>query len=149
MKKLLLMVSVCMFFSSFAFAQNQLQIIPESKNDTSANVQRIWEAWGTVWQQYQKEASSLKDDLWGQMASGIFTWTTLLDYLVYLVKFLSQLGIFVGACFIIYAGYIYATSIFGNKTDTWTTAIKNAIIGTIVITFSYAIMKAITVAFLT
>ena len=84
------------------------------------------------------------------MASGIFTWDTLLDYLVYLVKFLSQLGIFIGACFIIYAGYIYASNVFtGKEPSSGKTAISNAVIGVIVITFSYAIMRAITVAFLT
>jgi hypothetical protein len=47
---------------------------------------------------------------------------------------------------------LYATSIFNSDswaTSKWNTAIKNAIIWVIVITFSYAIMRAITAAFLT
>jgi hypothetical protein len=50
---------------------------------------------------------------------------------------------------IIYAGYLYASSIF----ESWNmakgkTAITNAIIGVLVIAFSYAIMKLLTSAFL-
>ncbi|HCB52035.1 TPA: hypothetical protein DEP21_05755 [Patescibacteria group bacterium] len=83
------------------------------------------------------------------MASGIFTWSTLLDYLVYLIRFMSQAGLFVGACFIIYAGYIYASHVFtGKSVSDGNKAITNAIVGVVIITFSYAIMKAVTAAFL-
>jgi hypothetical protein len=110
--------------------------------------------WWKVTDTYNEEAIKLQrnNDLWAQMASGIFTWDTLLDYLAYLIRFFSGVGLFVWAAFIIYAGYLYATSaLSGNSSATskWNTAIKNAIIGVIVIIFSYAIMKAITAAFLT
>jgi hypothetical protein len=83
------------------------------------------------------------------MASGIFTWETILDYLVYVIKFLSQAGLFVGACFIIYAGYIYGSSaLTGKDPSAGKTAIKNAIVGVLVVTFSYAIMKIVTAAFI-
>jgi hypothetical protein len=50
---------------------------------------------------------------------------------------------------IIYAGYIYASSVFtGKETGAGNKAIKNAIIGVLVIVFSYAIMKLITSAFI-
>ncbi|NOZ44413.1 MAG: hypothetical protein GXP45_04720 [bacterium] len=42
------------------------------------------------------------------------TWDTLLDYVVYLIKFLSQLGLVIGAIMFIYAGYMYATSVMGG-----------------------------------
>jgi hypothetical protein len=59
-------------------------------------------------------------------------------------------GILIGALMIIYAGYIYASSIFTGKESGWgKTAITNAIIGVLVIAFSYAIMKIITSAFIT
>jgi hypothetical protein len=47
-----------------------------------------------------------------QMASGIMTRNTLLNYVVYLVKFLSQIGLVIGAVMVIYAGYLYAMTIF-------------------------------------
>lgn len=147
---LLLLISLGMYGS--LFAQN-LQIIPEAKTGVETTVESIW-VWWHVWDEYNKKANDLQEkwDLWAQMASGVFTWDTLLDYLAYLIKFLSEVGIFVWACFIVYAWYLYATSIFSSDswaTSKWNTAIKNAIIWIIVITFSYAIMKAITAAFLT
>lgn len=147
----MLLISFGMYGS--LFAQN-LQIIPETDEDVWKVVNNVWKDWWKVWDNYNREAAALqeKGDLWAQMASGVFTWDTLLDYLAYLIKFLSEVGIFVWACFIVYAWYLYATSIFNSDswaTSKWNTAIKNAIIWVIVITFSYAIMKAITAAFLT
>ena len=77
------------------------------------------------------------------------TWDTILDYIVYLVRFLSQVGIVIGVIMIIYAGYLYATSIFSPSNMTkGKSAITNAIIGVLVVAFSYAIMKLLTSAFL-
>ncbi|MDR3169197.1 MAG: hypothetical protein LBU27_05595 [Candidatus Peribacteria bacterium] len=76
------------------------------------------------------------------------TRNTILQYLVYLVKFISQIGLVIGAGMIIYAGYLYATNIFGGKTTSGNSAIKYAIIGILVISFAYAIMKIFTSAFL-
>ena len=49
---------------------------------------------------------------------------------------------------IIYAGYMYATEIFGGKSGEGKKAITNAIIGILVISFSYAIMKILVSAFI-
>lgn len=74
---------------------------------------------------------------------------TLLDYVVYLVRFLSQIGIVIGVVMIIYAGYLYASSIFdASNMSKGKAALTNAIIGVLVIAFSYAIMKLLTSAFL-
>jgi hypothetical protein len=76
-------------------------------------------------------------------------WNTILTYFARFVNYLSQLGIFVWACFIVYAWYVYATAVFGSwKVEKGKTAITNAILGVIIITFSYAIMKAVMAAFL-
>ncbi|AHB41628.1 hypothetical protein P148_SR1C00001G0839 [candidate division SR1 bacterium RAAC1_SR1_1] len=153
MKYLVILIISLGFYGSL-FAQN-LEIIPELKpGDTVEKDVNEVGVGGHVWDEYNRQATEYQEDgnLAAQMASGIFTWDTLLDYLAYLIKFLSEIGIFVGACFIVYAGYLYATSIFNadsGATSKGNTAIKNAIIGVIVITFSYAIMKAITAAFLT
>jgi hypothetical protein len=50
---------------------------------------------------------------------------------------------------VIYAGYIYASSVFswGNASK-GNEAIQNAITGILVIAFSYAIMKLLTSAFI-
>jgi hypothetical protein len=66
-----------------------------------------------------------------------------------LASFLSQLGIAIGALMIIYAGYIYATAVFnGGNASAGKTAATRAILGSIVIIFSYAIVRILTRAFL-
>jgi hypothetical protein len=135
------------------FAQN-LQIIPEVKPSDGVEqaVTTIANSWWHVWDAYNQQARVFKEkkNLAAQLASWVFTWDTLLDYLAYLIKFLSEIWIFVGACFIVYAGYLYATNIFtGKDPSSANKAISNAVIGVLVITFSYAIMKAIVAAFLT
>jgi hypothetical protein len=71
------------------------------------------------------------------------TWNTIMDYLVFVVKFLSQLWLLVGVVFIIYAWYQYMLSVFKNS---WTPSktVKNAIIWVLIVVFSYAIMKTLT-----
>ncbi|MDR0370192.1 MAG: hypothetical protein LBH96_07025 [Candidatus Peribacteria bacterium] len=46
------------------------------------------------------------------MAGGIMNRKTLLEYVAYLIRFLSQIGLVIGAAMIIYAGYQYAITIF-------------------------------------
>lgn len=63
------------------------------------------------------------------------------------MRFLSQLALVIGAAMIIFAGYKYASAAFtgkpGGQED-----IKNAIIGILIVVFSYAIIKILTSAFL-
>lgn len=74
---------------------------------------------------------------------------TLLQYIVYLIKFLSQLGLLIGAIMLLYAGYQYATTIFGyGDPNTARKAIKNAIIGVVVVVASYAIWNGLIQLFL-
>lgn len=148
MKKI---IFVILFVCSFGISLAQdITIIPETQQDVWNIVNSVGVGW-EVWDKYNEQADKLQssEDLWAQMASGIFTWETILDYLVYVIKFLSQAGLFVGACFIIYAGYIYGSSaLTGKDPSAGKTAIKNAIVGVLVVTFSYAIMKIVTAAFI-
>ncbi len=138
----------------YSFAQqttNDFEIIPEatSGGKVTTAVDAVGQTGGNVWKAYNENAAALSGSVGDQIASGIMTRDTLLDYVVYLVRFLSQIGIFIGVVMIIYAGYLYASSIF----ESWNmakgkTAITNAIIGVLVIAFSYAIMKLLTSAFL-
>jgi len=132
-----------------SIASNDFEIIPkagDTKNVIDA-VSGVGAQWGKVRDTYNKKAGEL--NLWEQMASGIMTRDTLLDYVVYLVRFLSQIGLVIGVVMIIYAGYLYATSIFNpSGMSKGKSAIINAIIGVLVVAFSYAIMKLLTSAFL-
>lgn len=154
MKKLLLISMLLWMFmlpiNSFAQTSNDFEIIPKaSSGGVVEKAVNAVASWGNVWKIYNEQASGLQKNLWDQMASGIMTRDTLLDYVVYLVRFLSQIGIFIGVMMIIYAGYLYASSIFSaSNMSKGKSAITNAIIGVLVIAFSYAIMKLLTSAFL-
>lgn len=155
MKKFLLLIIMFQLCipSIIVFAQtpNDYEIIPEATNQDTVNgaVKAVGDNWGNVRDTYNQKASDMKNSIGDQMASGIMTRDTLLDYVVYLVRFLSQIGIVIGVVMIIYAGYLYASSIFSQSNmSKGKTALTNAIIGVLVVVFSYAIMKLLTSAFL-
>ncbi|HMS90805.1 MAG TPA: hypothetical protein PKC87_01165 [Candidatus Absconditabacterales bacterium] len=136
---------------SFAQTQNDFEIIPKatSGGGVSTAVEAVGKTGGSVRDTYNQEAKAMEGKVGDQIASGIMTRDTLLDYIVYLVRFLSQIGIVIGVLMIIYAGYLYASSIFSSSNmSKGKSAITNAIIGVLVIAFSYAIMKLLTSAFL-
>ncbi len=89
--------------------------------------------------------------LWNQFATGIMNRGTILCLVTQVVRFVSNMALVVWALMIIYAGYIYAMSVF--NTDTFGVgkgheAIKRAVIGIVVVTFSYAILNFVIEAFL-
>lgn len=151
MKKLLFLLFSILLISqtSQAIAQD-FEIIPKATDSNIwSKVDDIWQG-GKVREKYNQAATSMDGQVWDQFASWVFTRTTILDYLVYLIKFLSQAWLLIWACMIIYAWYIYASSAF-MWWDVWwgKKAITNAIIWVLVVVFSYAIMKLVTAAFLT
>lgn len=125
---------------------DNFEIIPKAENETKIEkaVEDVGSKWWRVWEMYNDEATKMDKEVGNQLASGIMTRDTLLDYVVYLVRFLSQLGLFIGWVMIIYAWYLYATSIFGWEDSKSNKVILNAVIGILVIAFSYAIMKLLT-----
>jgi hypothetical protein len=130
-------------------AGSNFEIVPQADSwgKVEQAVEKVWSQWGHVRDTYNEQASGMAGEVGNQLASGIMTRDTLLDYVVYLVRFLSQVGLLIGGLMVIYAGYLYATTIFGWWDATkWKKAITNAIIGILVIAFSYAIMKALTSA---
>lgn len=133
---------------SFADADS-LSIIPDGNEETITDaIKAIWSEWGSVIDNYNTEVAKLSCE--DQIASGIRDRWTILCYAVNLVSFLSQVGIFIGAMMIIYAGYIYATAVFnGGNASAGKTAVTRAILGVVVIVFSYAIVRIVTRAFLT
>lgn len=104
-------------------------------------IKNIWSSWKYVMEKYREEAKHLETK--EKVASWIMDRNTIMDYLVFVVQFLSQLGLLVWAGFIIYAWYNYMISVI-NKGKTSNAPILNAIIWIIIIIFSYAIMKTLT-----
>ncbi len=156
MKKIFLLVMGLV--ASWSLASAQLQIFPDdidgsekNKEEVNAVVESILtgNGWNTMDTYYQKAHELEAQWKCGvQLLSGVMTRSTILCYAKYVVKFVSQLGILIGAIMIIFAGYEYATFVFSGSTGQWAQKIKYAIIGVVVIVFSYAIMRIVTSAFL-
>ncbi len=128
---------------------SSFEIVPQADSGGTVEnaVTAVWSQGGHVRDTYNTQANNMKDSVGNQLASGIMTRNTLLDYTVYLVRFLSQVGLLIGGLMIIYAGYLYATTIFGwGDASKGKKAITNAIIGILIIAFSYAIIKLLTSA---
>ena len=122
-------------------------IMPKIDDDDvskiNTEIEDIWSVWWYVWENYNEAAQRMSGSVESQVASWIMNRDTIMNYLVFLVKFLSQLWLTVGAIFIMYAWYIYMLNVFGLKGSP-KTAIKNAIIWVIIVIFSYAILKFLT-----
>ena len=142
-----------MVFSSTVFAAtndaNSIQLIPVWNSGTIVWAYKTLTSSGSqhqFWDEYNKIAKSDDFDaskpkwLANQLSSGIMTWDTIIAYSWVIIKFISNLGLVVGAFFIILSGYQYAMSSFGTKEDNGS-AIKNAFIGIAVIATSYGIFR--------
>jgi hypothetical protein len=104
---------------------------------------------GVFWNIYNFKAKNLNGDVGAQIGSGIMNWDTILSLLGRVVIFLANGALVVGAAMIIYAGYMYAVSVFaGDHTSQANEAIKRAIIGIVIVIFSYAILRWVLHAFL-
>jgi len=149
-KKIWFFILLLVWAFGFSFCANAqsidwIQIIPELEDEELSEVQqavdKVWQTWWSVMDTYKIEASHLTTEQ--QLASWIMNRDTIVNYLVYVIKFLSQLWIVVGVVFIMYAWYKYMISVFAWW-KTPSTTIKNAIIWVIIVIFSYAIMKVLT-----
>ena len=147
-----------LFLTVFAFSvltpavfavENNFEIIPESNTNVSQDVSDVGKAGGSVWDKLNQNAKKYEGsgDVGAQFASGAFTRNTILNYVVYLVRFISQIALVIGALMIIWSGYQYAVAAFTGK-PAGSDGIKNAIIGILIVAFSYAIIKILTEAFL-
>lgn len=149
--KLLAIVTSFIFFPVITNANNEkldvdgFEIMPklESEEVTKINnaIKEIWSEGWKVWENYNKNASGMTTT--EQVTSGIMTRDTIMNYLIFVVQFLSQLWLLVWAWFIMFAWYKYMLSVF-NWWKTPSSTIKNAIIWVIIVIFSYAIMRILT-----
>ena len=151
------MISINIWSESIVFAQNTNNDIPNPANLEIVPKVDQWALWNInldiqnwewhVRDRYNNQASGLNTA--AQIASGVMTRDTILNYGVYLLKFLSQAWLLVGALMFIYTGYKYIMSVITGDWEPNKDLIKNAIYGILIIIFSYAIMRILTRAFLT
>lgn len=142
--------SILLLPTQISIAENDLSvdgfnIMPELDEDEIATanqqIKDVWADWWQVWKNYNKIASENSTSL--QLATWIMNRDTILNYIVFVIQFLSQLWLLVWVIFIMYAWYKYMVSVF----ESWKTpssTIKNAIIWVLIIIFSYAIMRILT-----
>lgn len=143
LKKTIIWLAILIWWLSLSIADEPgFEIIPWNSNSNIWNTVKSVGEWGKVRDNYKDRANS-NMTLWDQFASGIMTWDTILDYAVYLVKFLWQLALLAGAIMIIYFGYKKAT----EHLKFWGTLWK-VVIGILVISFAYVIVKIIWSAFI-
>jgi hypothetical protein len=166
MKKLLTysILSVMMFLYGFTSlggavvsawnADDPFVLVPEAESDwwveDVKKLQKIEKDkdfrtdYNTAWDEFAGD-----DDVGSQMASWIVTRDTILLLVVRIVKFVSNAALVVGSLMVIYAWYLYVMSaIAWDQTSQANEAIKDAIIGIVVVIFSYAIQKFVIEAFL-
>lgn len=147
MKKIikLLIVLTCFIWaiSSINFADD-ISIIPEWSTDNAWQKVKEVSVWWQVWKNYRDIVNSWNLSLWDKFASGIMSRDTILDYVVYLIEFLSWIGLLIGAVAIIYVWYDKLALQYFKWTPKWVIAV---IIWVIVLSFSYAIIKALRSAF--
>lgn len=160
---LLTLVNIGLLSSFQIFATpNNLHIIPEylSWGSAETSAQEAREAvnfvgnsssGGTVIERYNQQAEKIakEKNIWKAFKTWIMNWDTIPNYIVYLIRFLNQLGLLIGGVMILYAGYLYAGTIFGfGDVNSAKNAIKNAVIGVIILVASYAIWVGIQALFL-
>lgn len=116
---------------------------PEDVTTVNEKIKEIWSVGWEVRERYNETADDKDFKTSQQIASWIMNRDTLMNYLVFIVQFLSQLWILVWAIFIMYAGYKYMLSVV-NKWKVSSSTLRNAIIWIIIVIFSYAIMKILT-----
>lgn len=133
------------------WSSSDFVIIPNSKtwdSSISGMIHTISKSQGQVWSEYDKQYKNITGDIWAQFATWIFWWDSIILYIKYLIKFLSELGLVIWALMIIYAWYIYATWVFSGNASRGADAVKKAILWVVIIIGSFAIMKIVVSMFL-
>jgi len=159
----ILLVLSCLSFPTFSQGventENNLHIIPQSSENNDAFAEEMvwkvsWTNWDKKWSlidRYNEAAKAIDEkwDIWVSFKTWIMSRDSLIKYIVYLMRFINQLGLLIWSLMILYAGYQYAWVIFKYWDPTkGKTAIKNAVIWILVIIFSYAIWRGLEQMFL-
>lgn len=128
----------------FTLAQD-ISIMPEWNNAWNNAWQTVRDiaVWWEVMERYKDKADEL--DLWDQFSSWIMNWDTILDYCVYLAKFLWQVALLVWALALIYLWY---DKIWKSIKPESQKPIGKIILWILVVIFAYVIVRIIWSAFI-
>lgn len=145
-KKIWLFLYTFWLFSyNFCVKAEELSLSNKLADDQVEKVNRrikfIWsESWKVSDNMYIAHKNLTFRERW---AAWILEVDDIMNYLVIVIQFLSQLWLVVWTIFIMFAWYKYIVSVF-NWWKTASSTVKNAIIWVIIVIFSYAIMKIFT-----
>lgn len=139
-----------------AFAQNAgtaFELIPAVVDDWyGKKVEDLTQPGVKFWEEYNNQGDKYNADrdLWAAMASGIITWDSILTVLTQIIKFIANTVLVVWSAMFIYAWYLYVTAVYSwdAQTSKANEAIKDAVIGVVLVIFSYAIQKIVVQSFL-
>ena len=139
---------------NFSFAEEEKEdgwtLIPKTNwnvEDIVGQVSKPKEG-ETVWDAYKTQSAKTTNDVWLAFATWVFSWDAIFNFLKYLAKLISEIGLVIWAGMIIYAGYKYATGVFTWDASKWgKDAIKGAIYWLLIVIFSYAIMRLLLAMF--
>lgn len=150
MKKVLWILAICFTVASWlALAADDIAIIPEWNTswNTTIAAEKVKEvsSWGNVWKIYRRIVDEEDMSVWDQLASGIMNRDTILNYCVYIAKFLWEIALLAWAVAIIFLWYKKITKNIFWDTPKW---ILLVIIWLLIIIFAYAIIKLIRYAFI-
>lgn len=142
MKKLL-SIFVLLFLWCLSFTQAQ-ELIPDGWGNAWSYVTSV-SVWWHVLEEQRNLVKSGNMTLWEQLASWIMSRDTILDYCVYLVKFVWELALLAWALAIIFLWYKRITkNIFWEAPK----GLTMIVIGILVVIFAYVIVKLIWAAFI-
>ena len=142
MKKLLSMF-ILIFVWYIGFTQAQA-LIPEWWNNPWAYVSGV-SVWWHVLEEQKNLIKSGNLSLWDQFATWIFSWDAILDYCVYLVKFLWEVALLIWALAIIFLWYKRITkNIFWDAPK----GLTMVVVWILIVIFAYVIVKLIWSAFI-
>ncbi len=130
------------------YAQDEagFSIIPKSEWLDGNEIKDI-AVGGSVWDKYNEKAKNIGEGDTGtadQIQSGIMTWDTILNYIVYLAKFIGELGLLIAALVLIYMWYDRAVKVFLFSNSKISSVIK----GLLVIIWAYLIVMLVYNAFI-
>lgn len=141
-KRFIIGILFTVFALNVSSADDDISIIPESNWNAASIVENI-NQWWKVREKY-KEQSKTDMSLWDQFATWVMTWDTILDYCVYLIKFLWELALFVWAAAIIYIWYKKAV----ENLEFWKSPLWHVVIWIVVVICAYVIVKLLWSAFI-
>lgn len=133
-----------------------LKIVPSVNNQSQVDAYILDQKWqATVsnnksfWYKYEYNTTELQKnkDLWWQIQWWFINFGTILSFLAYLIRLITNVAIVAGAFFVIRWWYEYALQTFGGKPKT-TEYIKNVVIGIFIMSFSYWVIKVLAFTFL-